>query len=115
VVSFARARGADQCNRLKVTNNIMVREVDLRWNQFVASLMRMYAKLDKLGFTYDLRSGKHSNHCNRLQYRTKKRPFWYAFLSVDYSWCSKWENVYILLLLNWLDGEKYWMSPIESI
>ena len=115
MVSFARARGADQCNRLKVTNNIMVREVDLRWNQFVASLMRMYAKLDKLGFTYDLRSGKHPNHCNRLQYRTKKRPFWCAFLSVDYSWCCKWENVYILLLLNWLDGEKYWMSPIESI
>jgi hypothetical protein len=35
--------------RFFICNNVMVREVDYRWNQFYPSLMLMYEKLARFG------------------------------------------------------------------
>lgn len=48
---IAQNKEVSKLEHLLICNNVLVRQVDYRWNQFLPSLHLLHIKLEKYGFT----------------------------------------------------------------
>lgn len=50
IKNLVQNKKAPKLGRLLICNNLMVREIDVRWNTLQISISSMYQKLRELGF-----------------------------------------------------------------